>query len=588
MKRLSRPLIRSLLIYALAGAVLAGFYLIWLMNESPVQGTALIAISLYLWLFFTVLTYFVWTRLLASKVAHYSTRWKALWAAGCLLAGIWLADNIPVVLPGAGVFKALLFLFAGAGLGLVLFVLSALLVTRSRPLAPPVKRRFGWLIFALPIIAAWIIYLLAFWPGLMSADSLSQWGQMLSGQVNDHHPAFHTCTIWLVTRIALTPAAVALTQIIALALVVGMILAWIESLGVASFWIWAASIFFALSPVNGTMVNTLWKDIPYSTAMLAFTYLILRLALTRGGWIAGRAGWLLLGVTAALAPLFRHNGLQVVLAAFPVLLLAFRRHWKPIGLAFALTAALYFGITGPGYRLAGVEKSTVLIEAASSLYATAAGADADSNTEAALMAMNPLSNDWQCSVLTTLSQAKKQDGAGYQETTLEKAQNLVRFAPGLLAYDYRCNRSLIWIIWDPHGDVRNPSHAEYGIDPNSYGLRSDSKLPQLNTLVTNFVVRTAYDPAINWLVWRPALYLYGYLLVIVIFAMRQKNPLILLAAVPILLQSISMTLVVMPPNLRYHYLAYLLALAFWPIVFLPAPAAKAAQPSTIIPTPENT
>lgn len=573
--------IRPLLISALVGSILSGFYLVWLMNESPVQGIGLLFIILYLWIFFTIAVYLFWTRLLVRWLTPYSTRWKVLWAAGCLTAGLWLADNIPVVLPGSGIFKALLFLFAGAGLAILLFVVMAWLVTRSRPANPPVKRRFGWLIFALPMMTAWVMYLLAFWPGLMSADSLNQWGQMISGQVNDHHPAFHTFTIWLTTRIAETPAVVALAQIIALALVVGMILAWIESLGVASFWVWAASVLFAISPVNGTMVNTLWKDIPYSTVMLAFTYLIFRMASSHGDWIAMRGRWLLLGTAAALAPLFRHNGLQVVLITIPVLIVAFRRFWKPIGLAFAVTAALYFGITGPGYRLAGVERSTVLIEAASSLYTTAAGADADSRTEAALLSMNPLSNDWQCSVLTSLYQAKQMDGAGFQETPVQKAQNLIRFAPSLLAYDYRCNRSLVWIIWDPNGEVRNPSHAEYGIDPNAFGLKTDSKIPYLNTIMTKIVVRTAYDPAINWLVWRPALYLYAFLLIVTIFAMRQKNLWYLVTAVPVLLQSISMTLITMPPNLRYHYFVYILALAFWPILFSPYHATEGVRPSSL-------
>ena len=319
------------------GAFLSIFYMVWLMNDSPVHGVKLLFVLSYLWVFFSLASFLVWSRFLAPRLGPYTLRWKILWALGSLLAGFWLADNIPVVLPGAGMVKGIYFLCTGFGLGSLLFLLSVFLVTRFRPPNPPVSRRFRWLVFALPMIAAWIIYLLAFWPGMMSADSLDQWRQVLSGSFNDHHPAFHTFTIWLLTRLSLTPAIVALAQIVALALVVGAILAFIESLGVASIWVWTACLVFAISPINGTMVITLWKDIPYSTAMLGFTYLILRLAQSKGSWIASVRSWMILGITATLAALFRHNGLEVIFATFPLLILGFRRLWKPLVSAFALS-----------------------------------------------------------------------------------------------------------------------------------------------------------------------------------------------------------------------------------------------------------
>ena len=159
-------------------------------------------------------------------------------------------------------------------------------------------------------------------------------------------------------------------------------------------------------------------------------------------------------------------------------------------------------------------------------------------------------------------------------------QNLIAHAPSLFAFDFRCNRSLVWIIWDPSGEVRNPSHAEYWIDANAYGIIPDSKIPSLQSAVTNFVATTAHDPSINWLVWRPALYLYLFLLVVVICAMRRKNFWILFIAIPILLQSIGFMLIEAAPNFRYHYLAYLLALAFWPIIFVPSKLPSNTQMSS--------
>lgn len=549
------------------GAIMAGFYMIWLMNKTPVAGSGLLFIVLYLWVFFTTASYFLWTRFLEQRLRTFSTHWKAWWLLGCAVAGFWLTDNIPVVLPNLGAWRLVLFFCAGIGLGALLFVASIYFAARFRRPSPVRRRPFRWLLYALPMIAAWVVVLLAFWPGMMSADSLDQWGQALSGQFNNHHPAFHTFTIWLLTRIVQHPAVVALAQIVMVSLVCGAVLAYFETLGISPRWLWIAAFVIALSPVNATMVNTLWKDIPYSAAMLGFTALIFGIAHSKGGLLARKGAWLILGITAALAALFRHNGLPVVVGSFLVLLVVFRRQWQPVAAAFAVCLVLYFGITGPVYRLIGVQQSTALVEAASSIYRVAATADPDSQAEDVLESMNPISNTWQCSILNTLMQANRADGTGQRETYPQLLGNLIQHAPRLLAFDYRCNRSLVWIVWDPNGEVRNPSHAEYGIDANNYGLVSNSRIPQLRFWLSEFVRRTAYDPSINWLLWRPALYLYGFLFALVLTTTRHKNPAILLAGVPILIESIGSTLITMPPNFRYHYFVYLLALAFWPLLF---------------------
>jgi hypothetical protein len=144
---------------------------------------------------------------------------------------------------------------------------------------------------------------------MMSADSMVQWGQVLTGIFVDHHPAFHTFLIWLLTRIYPSPAIIAIAQIITLAFVAGLWFALFESLDIRRWVIWLIAFIFAIIPVNGTMVNTLWKDIPYSIAVLGLTLIILRIVYTKGTWIVSITAQIILGVTAALVMLFRHDGL---------------------------------------------------------------------------------------------------------------------------------------------------------------------------------------------------------------------------------------------------------------------------------------
>ena len=142
--------------------------------------------------------------------------------------------------------------------------------------------------YAAPCLVVWSVSLLAFWPGIMSADSVDQWGQMLSGQYSDIHPAAHTLTIWLVTRVWLSPAAYALAQIGALAFTFALAMRELALAGVSRRAQMALTALFALSPVNNVMVITLWKDIPYAIALFGLFWMLLRVWRTGGWWLHSR------------------------------------------------------------------------------------------------------------------------------------------------------------------------------------------------------------------------------------------------------------------------------------------------------------
>jgi hypothetical protein len=83
--------------------------------------------------------------------------------------------------------------YGGAALGLGLLVLALGLWLVAQPWgnykSAPVGRWY-WLRFALPCAGIWSVCLLAFWPAIMSVDSLNQWGQMITGLLVDIHPPF--------------------------------------------------------------------------------------------------------------------------------------------------------------------------------------------------------------------------------------------------------------------------------------------------------------------------------------------------------------------------------------------------------------
>ncbi len=167
--------------------------------------------------------------------------------------------------------------------------------------------------YAAPCLVVWSVSLLAFWPGLMNADSVYQWEQMLSGRYNDIHPAAHTLTIWLVTRVWLSPAAYALAQIGALAFTFALAMRELALVGVSRRAQMALTALFALSPVNNASVINLWKDTLYAIALLGLFWMLLRVWRTGGGWLHSRRAVALAAVLLAAVALFRHNGPPVAL-----------------------------------------------------------------------------------------------------------------------------------------------------------------------------------------------------------------------------------------------------------------------------------
>ncbi len=591
------------LLIGIIGGMAAISYLFLLKSETA-NRFALIFLLLYLWIVFSIIAWFFWIRLIKDRLAGSSKLWNGLWLTGCLLGGLWLVDNIPLVYPtvsGEATFvplsqKILFLASSGITIGLVMFVILTLVawkkpsasklpgkdeeaLTRALPekreetvvdkpsLEKEGNKKVRWLVYAVPMILSWLVYLLAFWPGMMSSDSIDQWGQMLRGHYVDHHPAFHTFIIWFLTRIYLSPAVVAIAQIISLALVAGAILAFFETLGVNQKLLWIASILFAIIPVNGTMVNTLWKDIPYSTALLGFSFLILKLVESRGKWLTQNWRWLILGFTAAMVMLIRYNGPPIILGVFLLLFLFFYKQWKPLFFSAAVAAGLFFGIRGPVFQLVHVAPSNDLIETTTSLYTIAANSSSDSASGLILATVSPISSDWDCSIISRLSKVYQSDPHREILTISKKAINLATYMPEIMTYYYQCRRSIVWIIWDPHGAIYNTSHVQILDDPNPFGIIPDSKIPQMRDVVTQFVNNTAPNTSINWLVWRPALYLYLFIFIMAIQAARTRNLLFFLVTIPVFLQSVESTIIMLNPNFRYFYAVYLMALLFWPLIF---------------------
>ncbi len=418
--------------------------------------------------------------------------------------------------------------------------------------------------FLLPLLV-WMTYWLAYYPALMSPDSIWQWKQMLSLELNNVHPALHTLSIWLITRLWLHPAAIALFQIAAFTLVCGWGLLVLRRVGVPRWAVWSALILLSLHPADGFMIITLWKDTLYSLFILLLTLLCL-IMLREPGRI-GKGSWIALGLLLAGLPLFRHNGILVTVLLVPCLLLAFRTQRPQIGKACLTALLVLLPVRGILFPLLGVAPNIrgwqpLIHQTAALLHA---GVRLTPEEEDLLNSFRSTADQWAYSpytVETTLYRGERFDF----ETLTRRQGEFLRFwwrnvlaHPGTLLRHQKQVTSFLWNIVPPPDRHLRTVIGE--ISENDLGLATDSLFPAFRRLLDRVVIVTTHRQLPFILIWRPAIYLYAVIIGLVVLALRMRSPRFLVLGAPVLGNTLSLMVSVSSAELRYQY-PLLLAVPF--------------------------
>ena len=236
------------------------------------------------------------------------------------------------------------------------FVLTIFFLTIQVPQqAAKPRKRLSWLLYALPMILFWGFFLFAIQPGYVPEDPMVQWQQVLSGNFTDQHPILFALFMGLVSRIYPFPASVAVSQILMVSFALAWGLAMLEDMGVSRIVLWGLAGLFALLPVNSLSVVTLLKDVPYSTAFLVLSIMILKTIRSQGEWLYGRWHWIGLGASLGSIALLRINGLPVALGSILIILIFFHHAWKRVVAAAGVLLLLVAAIYGPVYSMLKVE-----------------------------------------------------------------------------------------------------------------------------------------------------------------------------------------------------------------------------------------
>jgi len=450
----------------------------------------------------------------------------------------------------------------------------------------------SWLWYMLPMLLVWIFVLLILWPGILTNDSLTMWAMAASGRIDDWQSAFYTYLLSLLMRIVPSPGFVLMIQIAVFALVTAWGLTFLQKLRVPRIILWIISIIMAVFPPSILYVVTLWKDIPYAIALLAFTIAFFAITTSGGLWITRRYRWILLGVLAFLVGIFRHNGAPVALISLLFLPIFFHKQWKYYIGSILVALAIFLLVRGPLYDRITVEQESTGQSNLIYLHHIAAHLDAGthlSNDEVDYLNQYlPIEEwDYNCCYVGDISYNSNFARAAFlSNTPLNRSLAIALFkrAPfvdlkhafcaGEMAYQFM-NDQQCWHTKSLHGFISTSPNQEDWIGNNNRADVTEASLfPSLvEPLILILRPFGIFDASLNFYL-RPAFWLFVSVLSLSLLAIRRQSPHLLLTLLPIFGQSLLLFLIAFAPAFRYYYGNCIVGIFLLGCAFVPAENAR--------------
>jgi hypothetical protein len=419
----------------------------------------------------------------------------------------------------------------------------------------PVKLYFK---FTSIMVLCWLVYLAGFFPANMSADSLVQWEQITGiSQLNNWHPVFHTLFNKFFLEIYNNPVSVALAQILFMAGIAANWFLFLYKKGIPEKWLIRASIVFGLIPANGVYSVTLWKDIPFTFALLWLTLVIAKIV-TNDRYFKNKMATIEIVAALVTAALFRHNGMPIYFLTIAALLIYFFKSRKAgilVSVAVSLGLVFWYNhyISDPA-RVVPNPPSVKLVApihgmAAVRYYGGQLSAESTQEMRKILPDSfwvnyyNPFSAD------EYIYFSKKPFIKDLANLPTPKAISLYAntFAhnPYLIMRDRLCGAELVWNVFEAPGAYNYKYHTN--IDENMFGLKSGDNFVKK---ILMFVLKNS-ERVTDMFMWRAGVY--NILVLFVLFLFLRHRKWYLLIFIPVLGSDLALLLSMTIENFRYVY-----------------------------------
>lgn len=414
----------------------------------------------------------------------------------------------------------------------------------------PGRHRLPLLVFA-ACTAVYLTWWAAFYPGLMSFDSVTYVWQVTSGHWRADHSVLYDALVWLSLKATGDLAALTLLQAVGSAALLAGLATALRDVGVPGRWAACAAVAVAVLPATGTFVVTVWKDVPFALCALAATTTLVRLASTAfRGRLPVALGLELLGLC-----LFRNNGFLAAAIAVvaAVIVLRWGRLWTL--LAGAVPIAVSFTLSGWVYPALGIEGIRPSLTYATA-YADIAVVYAERPTlfhRADLTLMREVAPLQHWRTTATCYNSDPTTGPGFDggkadllnDRLLRLWAQIFERAPDAVLGARLCRGSIAWVVFPGQPEERaQPGPAsvpddlfgwqQAGQTMDRSPYRPILKIRPLSGRLHDaaaFLRGITYTPQLEWMSWRGATWCYlAYLAVVALAWVRRRRALLAAAA----------------------------------------------------------
>jgi hypothetical protein len=421
-------------------------------------------------------------------------------------------------------------------------------------------------------------------PGLMSADSLESWAQATGSPWIDLQPPLYTAAMWVSDALVGSPSLLTLGQSLLLASsIVATGLALVR-VGTDRRIVVPLCAVVVCTPMVGAFSVSLWKDVPYTAALMFVVARLIDLAGARaaGDDLAARSLLRPIAAWSALGVGLRQNGILVVSVLFVILwaCLPSLRRRAVSGLLVSIAVLAVMRLVA--YPLLDVQGGPANSQVSTFLHdvASVAGRDPgalDDGDRALLERVAPVqvwgdawrrfgcySANWQYSLEFDWRRID-----GRQRDYVRLWLELLRENPRAVVGNRGCAGAVAWRP-DNHGVLYTVSR---GIDGNDLGLRTVPVVSGWNDMAVD-VLDALDDPDVQWIAWRAPGWLYLTYVVVGAAAWRRRQPsLVLPLALPVSLQ---LSVAVLNPAQDARYLVAGLLAAWLVLPLASAPLGARA------------
>jgi hypothetical protein len=389
--------------------------------------------------------------------------------------------------------------------------------------------------YMLPMLFVWMFYLLAFFPGNMSPDSLNHWRQVENMEFNNWHPFAYTMVILALTQIWDSPAVIVVFQMLLLSFVYAYGLYSFRQYGFGKKIAWVAAILWAVLPINGIFSTILWKDVVYSTFIVFLTIFVMKTVLQEGKNLRTWSGIATFTVVLLGIAFFRNNGLPIAILTAIGMLIAYRRIWKQLLTPLVLVSALYVIVTGPVFTAYNIQSANPNESLSIPTQQIAAVVSQDGNlSEKQLTYLDTILpiTDWDAYNPYLTDRIKFHDNFDDEVIVEDMGKylsvwfDIVKQNPALVIEAYLKQTSLVWQINKPVDGYTNPYTID--VDPNDMGLETKPVSQALYDSADYLLETSRYHT--EELFWRPAV----FSILIIFFSLIASRKLGAVAWLPIL------------------------------------------------------